>query len=255
MRLTVVGCAGSFPNAESPASCYLVEHDGARIVLDLGNGSLGALQQYVDLDDPGSLDAVVLSHCHIDHMADLASLYVVRRYHPSTRFPRLTVIGPDETRQRLAGVYGLADPAPLDEVLEFRPLSLGPLDLGAFRLEAVRAAHPVEAYCVRVTAADGVSLTYSGDTGPTPRLDALAAGTDLALFESSYHDDDRPPDLHLSGGDAGRAAAVADAGLLVLTHLSAWTDADRALAGAQAAFDGPIEVARPGLTITVEATA
>ena len=41
MRLTVVGCAGSFPGPDSPASCYPVEHDGARILLDLGNGSLG----------------------------------------------------------------------------------------------------------------------------------------------------------------------------------------------------------------------
>ena len=44
MKLTVVGCAGSFPSASSTGSCYLVEHDGHRIVLDLGNGALGALQ-------------------------------------------------------------------------------------------------------------------------------------------------------------------------------------------------------------------
>lgn len=252
MRLTVVGCAGSFPNADSPASCYLIEHEGARILLDLGNGALGALHDYLDLDDPDGLDAVVLSHCHIDHMADLASLYVVRRYHPSVRFPRLTVIGPAEARSRLAGVYGHVDEAVLDEVLDFRSLAEGTVVVGPFIIEPVRAAHPVEAYCLRVTSADGVSLTYSGDTGPTPRLDALAAGTDIALFEASYHDDDHPPDLHMSGGDAGRAATAADAGLLILTHLSAWTDADRALAAAEAAFDGPIEVARQGLTVTID---
>ena len=49
MRLTVIGCAGSFPNAHSPASCYLVEYDGHRLLLDLGNGALGALQRHVDL--------------------------------------------------------------------------------------------------------------------------------------------------------------------------------------------------------------
>lgn len=255
MKLTVVGCAGSFPHADSPASCYLLEHDGARIVLDLGNGSLGALQQYVDLDDPDALQGVVLSHCHIDHMADLASLYVVRNYHPSVRFAPLPVVGPAETRERLVGIYGTADPSALDAVLTFGSLDQSPVDLGPFRVEAVRAAHPVEAYCVRVTSTDGVSVTYSGDTGPTARLDALASGTDVALFESSYHDDDHPPDLHMSGAEAGRAAASADAGLLVLTHLSAWTDPVRALAGATAAFDGPIELARPGLTVTIDGRA
>lgn len=251
MRLTVVGCAGSFPNAESAASCYLVEHDGHRLVLDLGNGSLGALAQFVDLDDPACLDAVVLSHCHIDHCADLASLYVVRRYHPSVAFPRLPVLGPADARARLHGIYGMADPADLDAHLEFRTLAEEPLVVGPFTVTAVRAAHPVEAYCVRVTAG-GASVTYSGDTGPTPRLDRLASGTDIALFEASYHDDDHPADLHMSGGDAGRAATAADAGLLVLTHMSAWTDPVRALAGAAAAFDGPIELARPGLEITLE---
>ena len=83
MQLTVVGCAGSFPSAQSPASCYLLEHDGNRVLLDLGNGSLGALQQHVDLVWPGALDAVLLSHCHIDHCADLGSLYVQRHYGPA----------------------------------------------------------------------------------------------------------------------------------------------------------------------------
>lgn len=255
MRLTIVGCAGSFPHADSAASCYLLEHDGARILLDLGNGSLGAVQQYVDLDDPGSLQGVVLSHCHIDHMADLASLFVVRNYHPETRYPRLPVLGPAETPQRLAGIYGMTDPSALEAIFAFGSLADAPVDLGPFRIEAARAAHPVEAYCVRVTSPDGVSVTYSGDTGPTPRLDELAAGTDIALFEASYHDDEHPPDLHMSGGDAGRAAAAANAGLLVLTHLSAWTDPGRALAGATAAFDGPIELARPGLTVTIDGRA
>ena len=55
MRLTIVGCAGSYPNPAGPASCYLVEHDGFRMVLDLGSGALGPLQRYVD---PAELDAV-----------------------------------------------------------------------------------------------------------------------------------------------------------------------------------------------------
>ncbi|WP_031186713.1 MBL fold metallo-hydrolase, partial [Streptomyces sp. NRRL S-1896] len=67
MKLTVVGCSGSFPSADSPCSSYLVEADGYRVVLDLGNGALGALQKYTSLYE---VDAVLLSHLHADHCVD-----------------------------------------------------------------------------------------------------------------------------------------------------------------------------------------
>jgi ribonuclease BN (tRNA processing enzyme) len=88
MRLTVIGCAGSFPRADSPASCYLVEHDGFRLLLDMGNGSLGALQRHVA---PTDVDAVLVSHLHTDHCVDLCSLDVYLRYHPDGRRPSVPV--------------------------------------------------------------------------------------------------------------------------------------------------------------------
>ena len=77
MKLTVVGCSGSGPGPKSPASCYLVEHDGFRLLLDLGNGAFGPLQSYVD---PAAIDAVFLSHLHADHCLDIAPFVVWHRY-------------------------------------------------------------------------------------------------------------------------------------------------------------------------------
>jgi ribonuclease BN (tRNA processing enzyme) len=248
MRLTIVGCAGSYPNPSSPASCYLIEHDGVRIVLDLGNGSLGDLQQYLDPLDESALAAVILSHCHVDHCADVASLYVMRRYGPAPATSPLPLVGPSDTCERIAAIYGMADAAQLDEQFDVRPLGVGPLTIGPFQVEAVPAAHPVEAYSIRVTA-DGMSITYSGDTGPTRELVDLARGTDIALLEASFVGTHNPPNLHLSGADAGRIASEADVGLLVLTHHVAWIDEAEVLAEATAEFDGPIEQARPGMTI------
>ena len=250
MRLTVVGCAGSFPNAQSPASCYLLEHDGHRILLDLGNGAMGALQQHVDLVWPGALDAVVLSHCHIDHCADLGSLYVQRNYAPEPATDRLLVLGASDSRDRSVAIYGKADSAGLDGQVRFETFPRTAVEVGPFTVESVRAAHPVEAYSIRVTAG-GRSVTYSGDTGPNDRLVALAAGTDIALFEASFVGADNPPGVHLSGADAGRAAREAGAGMLVLTHHVAWNDPAVVLAEAAAEFDGPIEQAHPGMTISV----
>ena len=96
MRLTVVGCSGSYPGPDSPASCYLLEQDDEdgrtwRILLDLGSGALGALHHYAD---PLTIDAVALSHLHPDHCLDLCGFYVLRKYHPSGAQPRLPVYGP-----------------------------------------------------------------------------------------------------------------------------------------------------------------
>jgi ribonuclease BN (tRNA processing enzyme) len=251
VKLTVVGCAGSFPTPSSPASCYLVEHDGARILLDLGNGAFGALADHIDIDDPDALAGVVLSHCHIDHCADVASVYVHRHYHPRARFMPLPLLGPRETAARIAAIYGLRSPDELARVFDVRAFGEERAQVGPFTVDVVRAAHPVEAYSIRVEAG-GVSIVYSGDTGPNTRLAELARGADIALFEASYDHDDHVPDLHMSGGDAGAAASAADVGLLVLTHIPVWTDAERVLAGAAARFDGPIELARPGLSISIE---
>ena len=81
MRLTIVGCAGSFPGPDSAASCYLIEADGFRLVMDLGSGALGPLQRYCGLDE---VDAVCLSHLHGDHCLDMCG-YSVARTVPSGR--------------------------------------------------------------------------------------------------------------------------------------------------------------------------
>ena len=110
MRLTVVGCSGSYPGPDSPASCYLLEaeHDRVgrtwRVLLDLGSGALGALHRYAD---PLAIDAVFLSHLHADHCLDLCGYYVLRKYHPSGPQPRIPVWGPVDTADRMARAYDL----------------------------------------------------------------------------------------------------------------------------------------------------
>ena len=251
MKLTVVGCAGSYPTPDSPASCYLIEHDGAQIVLDMGNGALGQLQRHLDPVLDPSFIGVVLTHCHIDHCADVGSLYVMRHYGPSRPPGRLDLLGPRETRERVAGVYGMPDAAVLDDEFAVAAFTESPVNLGPFEVLAVPARHPVESYSVRVSAG-GRSITYSGDTGPNPDLPALAQGTDLALFEGSLVTaDDNPVDLHMTGAEAGRAATEAGAGLLVITHMVTWNDNDEVMAEARANFSGSVERAEPGMTITL----
>ena len=105
MRVTVVGCAGSFPGPDSPASCYLLEAEGFRLVIDLGNGALGVLQRYAELF---GIDAICVSHLHADHCVDLGAYWVARQYaagraeaaHPGARPARDRRTGQRRLRRR-----------------------------------------------------------------------------------------------------------------------------------------------------------
>jgi len=241
MKLTVLGCAGSFPGPESACSSYLVEAEGFRLLLDFGTGSLSGLQRYATIT---SVDAIVLSHLHADHILDACSYVVVRRYAPDGPYPRLPLYGPAGTAARLAAAYG---EGPLDDVYDFRELRPGTLSVGPFTLTVDRVNHPVETYGMRVEHGGRV-LAYSADTAPCEALLRLAHGADLFLCEASYPDGaQNPPDLHLTGREAGEAATKAGVGRLVLTHLvAAWCSESNVIESASAAFTGPLEVARTG---------
>ena len=260
MRLTVVGCAGSFPHASSPASCYLLEaEDGGRtwrVVLDLGNGASGPLHRYCD---PGELDALAISHLHADHVADVVVLNVYLRYHPEGARGPVRLLAPTGTPERLAAIAG-SDPATdTSGQFDFTPWQdRSPVRVGPFEIVPVRVNHPLEAYGMRVTGpAEGggrAVLAYTGDTDDCPALDALARDADLLLSEAAFLEGepfDSVPDVHLSGLRAGRVAARAGARRLVLTHLAMWNDPALSLAEARRAYDGPIELAEPGAVYRV----
>jgi ribonuclease BN (tRNA processing enzyme) len=124
----------------------------------------------------------------------------------------------------------------------------GPVAIGPFSVTPVPVTHPVPAFGLRVSAG-GATLGYTGDTGPCDAVDELARDADLFLAEASFLATvDNPPDLHLTGVDAGAAAARGDAKQLVLTHVPPWHDPEQALAEARTAYDGPIRLARAGAT-------
>lgn len=249
MRLTVIGCAGSFPNADSPASCYLIEHDGFGLLLDLGSGALGPLAAVRDL---AAVDAVAFSHMHPDHCADICGLYVRRRYDPAGPLPSIPVLGPTGVATRVDEMYGLAGTREsMSSVFDFLEYADEPIQVGPFQVSVRPVCHCVEAFAIRVSA-DGRSVVYSGDTGPCPALVELAGGADLAIFEASnVSTRDDPPNLHMSGQQAAQAATQARARALLLTHFVAWNDTAEVMAEARPEFAGELIEARAGLAIEI----
>jgi ribonuclease BN (tRNA processing enzyme) len=246
MLLTVLGCSGSVPAPKSPASGYLLRVGDTSVVLDLGNGTFGALQRYLD---PFALGGLVLSHLHPDHCADVSALTVYRRYHPhQPPHDVLPLYGPADAAERLAAAYAPnaeeRKATDLSDVYDFRSYReaarIGPLELRAAPVE-----HPCEAYALRVSHA-GRILAFSGDTGPCQQLVELASGAHVLLAEASWPDHPtNPPGIHLSGKDAGEVATAAGVGRLLITHVPPWTDPEQVLAEAKAAFAGPTELALP----------
>ena len=247
MRLTIVGCSGSFPGPRSPASCYLVqaELEGRtwNLVLDLGNGALGALQRHID---PLAIDAVVLSHLHPDHCLDLCGLYVIQKYSLAVGHrTRIPVYGPWGTAERMARAYDMLPPDDMHREFDFRVVvDRAAFRIGPFSVTPHRVDHPTEAYGIRVEA-DGEVLAYSGDTDICDGLNPLFHNATLALADSAFVDGrDAARGVHLSGSRAAQAA-VAAGGVqrLMLTHLPPWNDPAVCRAQGAAFWPGVVELA------------
>ena len=249
MRITVIGCSGSFPGPDGPASCYLLEAEGFRLLLDLGSGAVGALQRHAPLD---GIDAVCVSHHHPDHCLDMCPFWVARTYGPSGRMPRIPVHGPDGTARRMAQAYGMEEHPGMREAFDFLTLAPGTRQIGPFQVTLAHMNHPVKTFGFRVAHA-GRALAYSADTGNWPALVDLASQADVLLCEASYLSGPEPgPDMHLTARQAAEHAARAGVGRLILTHLVPWNDKQRTLAEASASsFDGPISLAAPGQVIAL----
>jgi ribonuclease BN (tRNA processing enzyme) len=244
VRLTVLGGCGAWPAAGQACSGYLVEHDGYRLLVDLGYATVPRLLERVGAE---ALDAVYVSHGHPDHCADLNPLLRARALRDDPPAP-LAVYAPPGA---LDAVLALDRPGTLDDAYRLHEFNPGErFELGPFEAGTRLLPHFVPNAGVRL-AAGGRVLAYTGDTGPSPDVVDLARGADLLLAEASYVE--AVPDgsrRYLSSArQAGRYASEAGAGRLVLTHLFPGTDTAGARAAAAGHYDGDIDVAEAGLVV------
>lgn len=250
MRLTVIGCAGSFAGPDSSASCYLVDapFEGRtyRLLIDLGSGAFGPLQRHSTIRD---IDAIALSHLHADHCFDMSGFYVVSRYHPEGAFTQIPVHAPEGAGDFLVAAYGEEERTGMIEQFAFDPWrDGGTIQLGPFAVTSVLVNHPVPAFAFRIST-DTHTLAYSGDTGPTDALIDIVEGADLFLCEASFVESgDNPPNLHLTGAEAGHYATQGGVGRLLVTHIPTWTDRDEVESDVRTTWTGPYDIVSAGAT-------
>jgi ribonuclease BN (tRNA processing enzyme) len=245
MRLTVLGGCGAWPDAGQACSGYLVEHDGFRLLVDVGYATVPRLLERVSADE---VDAVFISHGHPDHCADLNPLLRARALRDDPLPAPLALYA---LPGALAAVLALDRPGMLDHAYTLHEFAAGShFDIGPFGIATQLLPHFMPNAGARL-AAGGRVLAYTGDTGPSPAVADLARDADLLLAEASYVS--RVPEdsrRYLSSASlAGRQAAEARAGHLLLTHLMPGTDPAAAQAAADAEFHGRAGIATAGLVV------
>ncbi|MFG1820413.1 MBL fold metallo-hydrolase [Kribbella sp. NPDC049174] len=237
----MLGNAAPYPQPDRPCSGYLLRAGAASVWVDAGPGSLAELLRHTSLS---SLDAVWLSHLHLDHIGDLLNAYYALAYGelPAREVP-LPVYAPAGLADRLTGFFGSGF---TNDVLELRPLSDGhQFELGDLTLLSRSVDHGgPEAYALRASS-PGHALVYSGDCTPCPALDALAHDADLLLCEAN---DPVANPFHHTPQQAADLARRSGTRQLVLTHVGPLLTP--AAAVAQAVFDGPTTHAEIGTTFT-----
>ena len=245
MRLTVIGGSGGYPGRGQPCSGYLVEADAYTLLLDPGYG----VAMTLTTEDAPPFQAVLVSHGHPDHCADLNPILRARAWSDEPQ-PPLPVYAPAGA---LDAVMALDRPEVVAGSFAIRELEPGgELTIGPFQVRTALLPHPRPNLGFRLTVA-GRSLVYTGDCGPSEELVGLAAGADLLLAEASYAETVLPEIVGAlsSSADVGGEAARAGVQRLVLTHLMPRTDEGEAIAAAARSFSGPVSVARPGLVLDV----
>lgn len=242
MILDVVGAGPAFTDrAGATGAAYLVRADQTAILLDLGQGSFPRL---AGLMDPGTLDAVVVSHLHPDHFIDLVSLRHYLRWGP--RHPRrVCVLGPTGLGDRLDALH--AEPGFSAAALDIEALRPGFRAIGSLGLQSAQVTHAGESFGFRVAAPEGSGLVYSGDCGRASDLEALIQPGDDLLCEVSFGPGPVPGDAaHLDGPSVGELASRTGVARVLLTHLLMRFDPGETIASVQARFGGPVEFVEPG---------
>jgi ribonuclease BN (tRNA processing enzyme) len=248
IRLTVLGACGTYPSAGRACSGYLLEATSggrsARVWVDTGSGTLANLLRYASLPE---LDAIWLSHLHVDHCSDLPVAYYALRYgglDPPP--PPLPVYGPSGWGEHIRAFTLQDSMGAIEEAFEVHELhDRERVRLGPLELTAMATVHSVETYGLRASV-PGATLAYSADSGPCDALAELAHDADLFLCEAAWSQ--RPmvaaEPIHMTPALAGEWAARAGARRLVLTHLRPGGDTAAALHQARRAAAGlPVDLA------------
>lgn len=242
MKLTIIGHWGGYPKAGEASTGYLLEHDSFKLLIDCGSGVLSHLQHHVEATD---LDAVLLSHYHPDHVADIGVLQhaLLIQYFLGKNKGTLPVYAHREDQRGYDSIT-YKDLMQAHEYKEDSSLSIGP-----FTVTFVKTKHPVPCYGMRIEAG-GKSLFYTADSALREEFFSFGKETDVLLCECNFYGGmDASNAGHMTSLDAGKLAQETNAGKLILTHLPHFGDLSQLVTEAQSIYNGEVLLAKKDMEV------
>lgn len=240
MQVTILGSGTAVPSFQRFPAGYLVEADGSALAVDLGPGVLRRLAQVGCGIE--RLDAVILTHYHTDHCADVAALLFALR-NPRYAGKKLTIAGAPGLRSLIADLtraWPWLEPRGCTvELVEVEP---GVMEIAGFEVVAVPVVHTAQSLAYRVGDGFGAMAAFSGDADVCDGLVEVARDVDLFVCEAAYPDELRQVG-HLTPKLAAQHAAAAECGVLCLTHFYPECQGVDLVGQAAAAFSGTIVLA------------
>lgn len=256
-KLTVLGGSAASVGTGQGCAGFLVEVGDTRIVLDLGPNTLLELRKHADFR---ALDAIVISHLHMDHVLDLFAMRFALAYNPiRPEKPTSLFLPPGGLAfmEKAADLWSAGAKGESGgfftcyDMKEYDPAE--PLSIGEATLTFAPTAHPIPCWAIRVhTPNDEDELFYTADTGSDGDLDAIAEGAAVIIADSAAMEDEAEAyrGVHLTARQAADLAARAGARHLVMAHQFEENDPAARVTEVRDVFTGRISVATPGTTVT-----
>jgi ribonuclease BN (tRNA processing enzyme) len=242
LKLTVIGFWGGYPKKNEASSGYLLEHNDFHLLIDCGSGVLSKLQNYLE---PEQLQAVVLSHYHPDHIADIGVLQHARLIQGflGKSFGTLPIYGHNLDMQEFEKLTYKN----ITAAIPYHPNEL--LAVGPYSIRFLQTNHPVACYAMRIEV-DGKVLVYTADTSFKEELIDFSRNADLLLCECNFYGGQNGQAAgHMTSIDAGTLAQQAKVKKLVLTHLPHYGDIRQLVNEAKTKYDGQISLASEEMMI------
>jgi ribonuclease BN (tRNA processing enzyme) len=272
MRLTFLGTGSAMPTGERFQTGLLLESGDDTLLVDCGSGVLHGLARTSGGYE--AVDAVLLTHHHLDHVSDLFPLFKARWLAGATE---LTVAGPTSTEELLDGLFDVHEYMQDRLDLTIREVDEGAFSLSGFDIAATEVRHSMRCLAYRFAAEDDVDdgngggggdddgedtagvtgdgpIVFSGDTESFPELVEFADGAAILVHDCSFPDDVDVSN-HPTPSSLGRVLGEADSevGRVYLTHLYPHTDGrhEEMLDSIGGVYDGDVRFARDGMTVDV----
>lgn len=238
MKLTVIGCWGGYPAPGEATSAYLIEKDGFNLLVDAGSGSLSQLQKYKHVLD---IDAVILSHYHHDHVADIGVI----------QYAWLTHAYLNDSSEILP-IYGHAEDEEaftelthdFTEGIAYDPEMT--LVIGPFTITFLKTKHPVPCFGMRISDGDR-TIVYTADTSYQEGWIQFSKNADLLITDCNFYaEQDGSKAGHMTSKEGGMIAEKAGVKHLLLSHLPQYGDHDQLIEEAKEQFKGRTNLAASG---------